>query len=237
VRNERVETGSDDLAVAYPWITGRIVDGTPVRAPLFLYPATLSETPQGPWAWTLEIGGAPWLNEPLVALFKRLTRVRLSYEDFLAHDEDGLFKCDTQTWQGFIRTQQRGGVTLAETEQDLPSQPERFEAIDDAGLERFPPGQFRLQHQLVLGRFPMLSAGTAADYEALLQTSLDDYNRAVGSALLDVDADRPGVLGRAPGRAPNDPGFFGPLWRWQVLATDPYQDDALRIAEELMDDR
>ncbi len=236
VRSERIETGADDLAVGFPWLSGRLADGTLVRAPLFLYPATLGETLEGPWAWTLEIGGAPWLNEPLIALFRRHTRVRLSYEDFLAHDEDGLFKCDAATWHGFVKTLQRGGVTLADTAAELPAVPEPFASTDAAALGRIPAGQLRLQHHLVLGRFPMSSAGTSADYDALLGTSLDGYNLAGASALFDVDPDEPGLAGRAPARAHDDAGTFGQLRRWQVLPTDPWQEDALRSIEDLVAD-
>jgi hypothetical protein len=209
VRTERIETGADDLAIGFPWLEGRIADGTLVRAPLFLYPATLSETREGPWAWTLEIGGAPWLNEPLAALFRRLTRVRLTYEDFLAHDEDGLFKHDDATWQGLIKTLQRGGVTLADTAKVIPAAPTPFETLDAAETDKIPPGQFRLQNHLVLGRFPMLAAGTASDFEALLHGSIDGYALGGAAGLFEVPADDPGFVGRAPGRRADDAGPFG----------------------------
>jgi hypothetical protein len=236
VRTERIETGADDLAIGYPWLEGRLADGTVVRAPLFVYPATLSETTEGPWAWMLEVTGAPWLNEPLVALFRRLTRVRLTYEDFLAHDEDGLFRCDDSTWQGFVKTLQRGGVTLADTAKTMPPRPLPFEPMAAAGIDKIPPGQMRLSNHLVLGRFPMLAAGTAGELEALLATSLDGYSLASTAGLFEVPPDDPGLAGRAPGRAADDPGPFGPLRRWQVLPTDPWQDDALRSVEAMLGD-
>ncbi|MFO0746947.1 MAG: hypothetical protein U1F43_14940 [Myxococcota bacterium] len=230
-RVARIEHGIDDLAVGFPWIEGRTPEGTPVRAPLFIYPATLEPAASGHWQWLLQISGAPWLNEALAAHFRRMTRVRLTYEDFLAHDEDGLFKADDPTWQGLTKTLNRAGVTLADTSATLPEKPSRFDRYDEKAMALIPPGQFRLQHQVVLARLSMLEAGVTADIESVLGSPLDAFTLAGAATLLDVDPQNPGSAGRAPARAADDRGAFGALRRWQVLPTDPWQEDALRVME------
>ncbi|MBL8787521.1 MAG: hypothetical protein JNJ59_21635, partial [Deltaproteobacteria bacterium] len=235
VRAERIETGADDLAIGFPWLEGRMPgeDGPVVRAPLFIFPASLYETTEGPWAWTLAITGSPWLNEPLCALFRKHTRIRLTYEDFLAHDEDGLFRADLPTWQGFLKTLQRAGVTLADTPKELPAAPAPFRTFDEAGVAAIPPGQFRLSHHLVLGRFPMLTSGMVGDLDQLLTSQLDPYSLAGAAALFDIDPNATDIAGRVAPRPGDDPGPFGPLRRWQVLPTDPWQENALRAIEGL----
>ncbi|HRE92472.1 MAG TPA: hypothetical protein PK095_25370, partial [Myxococcota bacterium] len=245
VRNERIAAGDDDLAVGFPWIEGRIPDqaggSVEIRAPLFLYPASLelASTKAGP-VWSLAIAGAAWVNEPLTALFRRYTRVRITYEDFLAQDEDGLFKADDPTWQGFLKTLGRAGVTLADTAATLPESPERFAPMGSEELAKIPAGQFRLKYQVVLGRFPMLAAGIAADYDLTLHgvnpaVGVDSYALSGAGPLTELDYDDPGVYGRVPAPDGEDLGLLGSVRRWQIVPGDVWQDEALRALEVCKD--
>ncbi|MCC6621832.1 MAG: DUF4011 domain-containing protein [Deltaproteobacteria bacterium] len=232
-RTWRIETGIDDLMIGFPWLEGRTPEGTRIRAPLFLYPATLEPSAEGPWTWVLGISGAPWLNEPLCALYRRQTRVKLAYEDFLAHDEDGLFKADESTWQGFTKTLQRAGVTLADTPPKLPAKPAAFGWANEQTFAAIPAGQYRLSHQVVLARMPMLAANLASDFEGLIASGLDQFNLAAAEPLLDIKPLAPGNAGRPAPRPHDDRGIYGANRRWAVLPTDPWQDEALRVIEGL----
>ena len=103
-RTQRMETGSDDLAVGFPFIEGRAPDGTWLRAPLFLYPVTLGQTTRGKLRWTLQPTGPAYLNTTLCETLRRLAKVRLSEGDFVARDEDQAFRIDDETWVGIVDT-------------------------------------------------------------------------------------------------------------------------------------
>src|SRR5690606_3869271 len=137
----------------WPFIEGRAADGTWLRAPVFLYPVTLGQTDRGRLRWTLTPAGAPLLNEPLLQALARVANVRLTREDFLAHDEDGAFRVDEDTWQGVVTTLQLAGLPLADTPPTLPSLAPLEPRLADA-RDAQPVDRFRLCFHLVLGRFP-----------------------------------------------------------------------------------
>ncbi len=227
-----METGADELAVGFPFLEGRTPDGTWLRAPLFLYPATLGQTRTGKLKWTLLPTGAPWLNTALCETLRRLAGVRLAHEDFAAKDEDGLFKIDDASWQAFVDTLRSAGLAL-DASLSLPAAPSPLEPRDEAAREAMPPGQFALVFNLVLGRFPASGSTLVLDYEQLLDGTLDDAAVGLAAPILAVD-DEGGTPGAELASTPADDAqthVLGRLRRWQVVPSDKSQDDVFRFLE------
>jgi len=234
-RDVFMETGADELAVGFPFFEGRTADGTWLRAPLFLFPAEIGQTRSGKLKWTLRPTGAPWLNTTLCETLRRLAGVRLAHEDFLAKDEDGLFKIDDATWQTFRDTLVGAGLAI-DAPATLPSAPSPLEARADEARAAMPAGQFQLVFNLVLGRFPASGSTLVLDYEQLLEGTLDDASVGLAAPILAVDdEDEQGgsELALAPLEA--DDGhqghLLGRLRRWQVVPSDKSQDDVFRFLE------
>lgn len=239
-RTQRMETGSDDLAVGFPFLEGRAPDGTWLRAPLFLYPVALAQTTRGKLRWTLQPTGPAYLNTTLTETLGRLTRVRLSEEDFVARDEDQLFKVDEATWRSLLDTLRAGGLEV-DAPATLPNAPSPLEARDEAARSEQPAGRFALRFHLVLGRFPASASTVVNDYEQLLSEleapsprPLPELLGPVGTTLLEFD-ERPDLAGELPVELGHGPSTTSPatssLMRWQVLPSDASQDEVFAFLE------
>ncbi len=239
-RTQRMETGSDDLAVGFPFIEGRAPDGTWLRAPLFLYPVTLGQTSRGKLRWTLQPSGPAYLNTTLCETLRRLAKVRLSEADFVARDEDQAFRVDDETWVGIVDTLRASGLEL-DAGNKLPTAPAALEPRDEAQRNAAPAGRFALRFHLVLGRFPASASTVVNDYEQLLDAlagaldtgaSKESLLGPVGHAMLafedDVDVSAHETPMAVATAAPT--GGLG-LRRWQVLPSDASQDEVFGFLE------
>ena len=235
-RTQRMETGSDDLAVGFPFLEGRAPDGTWLRAPLFLYPVALAQTTRGKLQWTLQPTGPAYLNTTLTETLGRLARVRLAEEDFAARDEDQLFKVDDATWRALLDTLRAAGLEV-DAPASLPNAPSPLEPRDEAARNAQPAGRFSLRFHLVLGRFPASASTVVNDYEQLLSEleapaprPLPELLGPVGTALLTFDE---GVAGGATELSNEGSTTSVPssLMRWQVLPSDASQDEVFAFLE------
>lgn len=242
-RTQRMETGSDDLAVGFPFIEGRAPDGTWLRAPLFLYPVALAQTTRGKLRWTLQPTGPAYLNTTLTETLGRLMRVRLSEEDFVARDEDQLFKVDDATWRALLDTLRAAGLEV-DAPATLPNAPSPLEARDEAARNEQPAGRFALRFHLVLGRFPASASTVVNDYEQLLSEleapsprPLPDLLGPVGTALMTFDeaqtaaSEKAHELASELSSAPLGVSSPSSLMRWQVLPSDASQDEVFAFLE------
>lgn len=239
-RTQRMETGSDDLAVGFPFLEGRAPDGTWLRAPLFLYPVALAQTTRGKLRWTLQPTGPAYLNTTLTETLGRLSRVRLSEEDFAARDEDQLFKVDDATWRALLDTLRASGLEV-DAPATLPNAPSPLEPRDEAARSAQPAGRFAMRFHLVLGRFPASASTVVNDYEQLLSElespaprPLPELLGPVGTALLEFD-ERQDTAGELPVESGHAPSLTSPaassLMRWQVLPSDASQDEVFAFLE------
>jgi len=229
-RDERMQTGADNLAVGWPFFEGRAADGTWLRAPVLLFPVALGQTAQGRLRWTLEPLGPPEVNEPLLTALGRVAGVRMTGADVLGVGEAPL-KIDEATWLNIIEAFQAAGLALHETPPRLPELAP-LPARDKAERDGEPLDRFRLRFHLVLGRFPAAASNLALEYDALLAGDLGDERLGLAARLLEVDEDAPslGELSDAP--PPSDDGAtLGDLRRWQPLPSDASQDAVFRFLE------
>lgn len=97
-----MDVGEDELVLGWPFIEARL-EGTWLRAPLLLYPASLARSRTGKLVWRLTLTGRPDLNEVLVQTLFRLTGTRLDLDALYALDQDQQLQPDIATWTA-IRT-------------------------------------------------------------------------------------------------------------------------------------
>lgn len=233
------ETGARDLAVGYPFLEGRTKDGTWIRAPLLLYPVELAMTSSGRLSWGLRSLGPPELNESLAQSLVRLASVRLTLEGMLEHDDDGHFRCDAPTWNGFIRYLQSVGFALDDPPGALPTfEPLAFRSRDDRDCAR--KDDYTLRPHVVLGRFPRSDSSIVGDYDELLAGALDDARLGTAAQLLGADETGAAAMAASTPSTPSSPGSpssselhaVRQARAWQVFPSDDSQDEALRGASD-----
>ncbi len=244
-REEHMETGADNLAVGWPILEGACADGTWLRAPLLLYPVKLERTDTGRLCWALTPRGLPEVNEPLIQAFVRLEGLRLSRDDLLAFDDDGLLAVDDPTWRALVDYLRDAGLAVDAAE-GLPALSE-LPARDAEASAAATAGQFELHHHLVLGRFPLSASSIVLDYDELLSLPDEhllgddlglalDLLRVDESTLDDIETheldDQPTSEHPASDQPPlGQHSPLGELRRWQVLASDASQDAVFRYLE------
>jgi hypothetical protein len=97
-----MDVGEDELVLGWPFIEARL-EGTWLRAPLLLYPASLARSRTGKLVWRLTLSGRPDVNEVLAQTLFRLTGTRLDLDTLYELDADQRLQPDAATWTA-IRT-------------------------------------------------------------------------------------------------------------------------------------
>jgi hypothetical protein len=221
-RSDWLETGLRDLAIGWPFLEGKGLDGTWIRAPLFLYPVWLERTSKGRLEWRLDMGEPPTLNDSLVLTLARIAGVCLTLDDLLKEDDDRVFAYDNPTWVGMLRCLRGLGLSMDGPE-DLPAlEPVVTRTKDDR--DNASSGKFTLRNHLVLGRFPPSGSSLVGDYDTILDNP--DLNLGLGEELLAVDLTTAAGLNHL---APTtSAGAFSGVQQYLALASDSSQDDVLR---------
>lgn len=233
-REERLESGAEDLAVGWPFIEGKSDGGTWIRGPLFLFPVSVETSKTGRLAWLLRPAGPGVLNEPLVEFLAREAGVRLTLEEVWGEGEG--VRVGEEAWQGVCQYLHSLGFPLVETPEFLPAL-SGFEGREREERESAPVGEFRLEHQVVLGRFPVSASNVINDYDVLLAGTVDVEVLGLANELLLVDEDVDWVEDR-PLEERGNAGkrLLGAWQRWQIFASDESQDAVFRFVEGVEDE-
>jgi hypothetical protein len=191
------ETGSRELAIGWPLLEGRLEGDIWIRSPLLLYPAWLDTSGEGLMHWQLHLQGPPALNLALAATLRRFLGLSLNDALLLEADRDQRLAPDAATWHDLHGLFARLGLPLASP----PTLPPllAFARRDREQRQGAPVRSLRLEHTLILGRFPPASTSLLGDYDALLDTPLSAADLGRAADLLDadllgaLDADRRGA--------------------------------------------
>ncbi|MBA2662358.1 MAG: hypothetical protein H0U74_08680 [Bradymonadaceae bacterium] len=230
VREQRMESGTEDLAVGWPFLEGKTRDGTWLRAPILLFPVALDATQTGRLQWRLAPEGAAELNEPLMQLLARLEGVRPTLEDIFGEESP---KIDASSWQTLVTYFERTGLAIEATPSLGPLT--AVEALSREQRDGVASAKLWFSHHAVLGRFPVAGSNVVVDYDALLSASLDDASMGLASELLLVDEDsdwsEEAGIEEPVEQAFDAEAVLGALARWQVFASDASQDAVFRFLE------
>ncbi|MCQ6265131.1 AAA domain-containing protein [Fictibacillus sp. WQ 8-8] len=171
------ETGLYDLYMGYPYITGNMLDGTYVRAPLFLYPVRLEKEKAGGTKWTLVLENEdPQLNRTLFLALKKLSGINFTeelYEEAVQESKT----LDFLKWTTWLK--KHSFNLLWSSKGDL--QP--FSDFKQNEVPEFNKGQFQLENMAILGNFPQGNSALLKDYEDLLEIANDGPMGIMGTLL------------------------------------------------------
>jgi hypothetical protein len=167
------ERGSQDLYVGYPFVRGKLADGTPIHAPLLFFPVTLELTREQ-WCVTERQNGAGiMLNRSFLLAYGQFNEVVIadellekSFEDF---SNDALaFRTQLYEWLKETPLRINFNQQLFE-DKLLPF--ERIRSSDLVLQER--NGELKLFSEAVLGIFPQAGSYLVPDYNLLLENSAE----------------------------------------------------------------
>ncbi|MBA4850317.1 AAA domain-containing protein [Emticicia sp. BO119] len=213
------ERGAKDLYVAYPFVKGKLSDGTTVRCPLLFFPVTLKTNGK---KWILEQRDEPEsLNRSFLLAYSYFNQIKLpdewlekSFEDF---DKDSLaFR--TQLYELL-----KDSPVEINFNQDLfQNQLIDFEKLSKAELDSSERnGELKLYPQAVLGIFPQAGSYLVPDYEELIKNAEEGH--------FELDTFEELFQHSSP---PNPRPVFKEETAFLPFAIDASQEDAIKQVKE-----
>lgn len=214
------ETGLYDLYMGYPYITGNMLDGTYVRAPLFLYPVKLHKEKAGGIKWTLSMEDSePQLNRTLFLALKKLSGINFT-EDLFEEAEKISKQPDFLKWTTWLKD-----CSMNMLWSSNHTEVKQFTNLTQDIIPEFKKGQFQLENMSVLGNFPQGNSALLKDYEDLITLIETDDNFGVLGELLGIQNSNSLEEGEEL-----DTDFKGPreAEKFYVLETDASQEEIIR---------
>ncbi|WP_027410029.1 AAA domain-containing protein [Anoxybacteroides tepidamans] len=156
------ETGLYDLYVGYPYITGCMLDGTFIRAPLFLYPVKLEKTKASGTQWKLVLEeGEPQLNRTLFLALKKFNGINVT-EDIFDQAEEQAKTIDFLKWIAWLKSY---SLNILWSNQGT-LQP--FKNYTKDTIPQYKKGEFEFENIAILGNFPQGNSALLKDYDELI---------------------------------------------------------------------
>jgi AAA domain/Protein of unknown function (DUF4011) len=168
-RTERfieAERGSQDLYVGWPFVRGKLSDGTPIHAPLLFFPVSLDQTDKN-WQLRRRDENAT-LNRSLMLAYAHFNQIQIS-DEFLETNIDELSN-DPLVFRTQLYELLKNSPLDLNFNQDLfQDKLTWFDVAKAADLELLERnGELKLQPEAILGIFPQAGSYLAPDYEKLI---------------------------------------------------------------------
>ncbi|NMA84033.1 MAG: DUF4011 domain-containing protein [Epulopiscium sp.] len=173
------QTGVEDLYVGYPFVSGKMADGTFIQAPVFLFPVRLLKQGGKEPGWTLQIESKEevLLNRTLLLAFQKYNGLRIDEE--ILEDAKDMPTEGFEQWTSELF--QRYGIDLywarrkimpvhQYRQKELPNSPDNFLAVTP---------------YCVLGYFSQGNTSLLKDYDELLEQYKQDQNLGLVHELLE----------------------------------------------------
>lgn len=222
------ETGLYDLFVGYPYITGTMLDGTFIRAPLFLYPVRLEKEKASGTQWQLDFNdGEIQLNRTLFLAFKKFSGISVP-EQIFEEAEEQASSGNFLKWLSWLK---KYSLNI------LWSNNHELQALKNYRQDEVPDfklGQFELENLAILGNFPQGNSALLKDYDDLIEIVEDDNAHTdlgvVGQLLqagveYDAGQDYEEMEDREPIETREKEKFF-------VLDTDASQEEIIKEVDK-----
>ncbi len=160
------ERGSEDLYVGYPFVKGKLSDGTVVRCPLLFFPVTLQNSSK---KWILEKrDDAISLNRSFLLAYSHFNQIKIS-DEFLETSFEDFDKNSLVFRTQLYELLKESKVEINFNQDNFTNQLIDYQRLSKSDLidsER--NGELKLFPQAVLGIFPQAGSFLVPDYEALL---------------------------------------------------------------------
>lgn len=221
------ERGSEDLYVAYPFVRGKLTDGTAIHAPLAFFPVTLNATEtsnavQGAY-WQLQRRDEPAsLNRSFLLAYSHFNQVKIS-EELLEKSLDEL-SSDSLAFRTELYELLKESPLEINFNQDLFQEKlQYFDAQSKPDLELLERnGELKLYPEAVLGIFPQAGSYLGPDYENLI--SLAPTSLLVGEGFFMPPSP---TRARPPVRRAGDSPPRGEVNTFTAFPQDASQEQAL----------
>ncbi|MCM3587350.1 AAA domain-containing protein [Mesobacillus maritimus] len=172
------ETGLYDLYVGYPFVSGSMLDGTYIRAPLFLYPVKLERERVNGTQWKLSLEeGEPQLNRTLILAFKKFSGLDIDEKIFDEAEE----QAKSINFLKLISWLKEYSLNIL-----WNNQPELEKFVDyrQDTIPEFQKGQFQLDNMAILGNYPQGNSALIKDFEDLINESENGNDLGIIAELL-----------------------------------------------------
>jgi DNA polymerase IIIc chi subunit len=171
------ERGSNDLHVGWPFIRGKLADGSLVRAPLLFFPVTLVQS-RNDWMLVPREDAGIVFNKSFALAYAFYNKVELSDELLDTTFED--FSPDSTVWRTQLYQLLKEKVELNFNADNFRDELIPFEEFDKATFqESHRSGEIKLFPESVLGIFPQAGSQLVPDYTYLLDAenfrNLEDF--------------------------------------------------------------
>lgn len=163
------ETGIYDLYIGYPFISGSMLDGTYIRAPLFLYPVKLERVKTHGMKWTLEPmdGVEPMLNRSVFLAMQKMSDLYVP-DEMYEEAEKMATEINFSDWLTWLKGY---ALNIAWSES---TEIESFQDYKVGTIPSFEKGAFQLDNHAIIGHFPQGSSALLKDYEDFIQLAEED---------------------------------------------------------------
>jgi len=165
------ERGSKDLYVGWPFVKGKLADGTPVRCPLLFFPVTIT-LEERQWKLELREDIPVGFNKSFLLAYSHYNEIQLNDEFIDTSFED--FDSDSQVFRTELYSLLKESSIELNFNQDLfVNKLVSFENYKKADYEeKFGIGELKLFSEAVLGIFPQSGSYLVPDYDYLLKNNL-----------------------------------------------------------------
>ncbi len=162
------ERGSRDLYVGYPFIRGKLADGTPIHAPLLFFPVTLN-LDREQWCLSERDEAGIILNRSFALAYAHFNEVQIGDDILEKNFEDfpkDFLEFRTHLYEWLKETPFRINFNQQLFEDKLVA----FDAQKSSDLSRTEKnGELKLYPEAVLGIFPQAGSYLVPDYNRLLE--------------------------------------------------------------------
>lgn len=171
------ERGSNDLHVGWPFIRGKLIDGTSVRAPLLFFPVNLVQV-RNDWMLTPREDAGIALNKSFALAYAHYNRVELPDDLLETTFED--FDSDSTVWRTQLYQLLQDKIELNFNPDNFRDELIAFDEFDKARFEEtHHAGEIKLFPEAVLGIFPQAGSQLVPDYKYLMDAenfaNLEDF--------------------------------------------------------------
>ncbi|USB33204.1 AAA domain-containing protein [Paenibacillus sp. YPG26] len=217
------ETGVHDLYLGYPFLSGVLLDGTFIQAPLFLFPIRLERENTGLQKWIVhnEEGG-PQLNRTLFLALKKLNKLGFSEDIF----EEAVSAAGSLNFEEIAAFLGKHQLKVHYTRTGL-SRLREYKSGDMPEM-----ANMTLLENAVIGDFPQGGSAIVRDYEELIQLSETDALSLVGDMISSEDA-LPIEAGAWLNPSESDEQVRNKEEIFNLLQTDGSQEEILKEARYL----
>ena len=170
------ERGAEDLYVGYPFVKGKLSEGTVVRCPLLFFPVTLKNSGDGK-KWLLERRDESIsLNRSFLLAYSHFNQIKIN-DDLLETSFDDFSKESLVFRTQLYELLKDSPVEINFNQDNFTEQLTDFQKFTKSDLEQLERnGELKLFPQAVLGIFPQAGSYLVPDYEKLLENTNNNIN-------------------------------------------------------------